>query len=141
MRKQSGFTLIEILVVMAILGLLAAIAIPSYQQAIRKSNRADAQISMSRLATLQERYFFQNNNYTGDFADLISGAVSGDPVASDEGHYSITLAATGGGTGWNMIATPVGDQLNDNECISITLNSLGVKAGTDSLGAASAECW
>lgn len=133
--------MIELLIALAIVGVIAAIALPSYQQSIRKSNRADAQITLSRLATLQEQYFFRTNNYTDDFADLIAGAVSGANLQSNEGHYSISLTLTGGGSGWNMIATPQGDQLNDDECLAINLNSLGAKTATDSDGAASSVCW
>lgn len=139
--KMTGFTMIELLVALGIVGLIAALAIPSYQQSIRKSNRADAQITLSQLATLQEQFFFRTNNYTDDFADLVDGAVSGANLPSNEGHYSISLTVSGGGTGWNMIATPQGDQLNDDECLAINLNSLGAKTASDSNGVASTVCW
>lgn len=141
MRKIVGFTLIELMVALAILGLIVAISLPSYRQSIRKSNRSDAHISMSRLATLQEKFYFQNNNYTGDFADIISGASSGAPVLSDEGHYTITLSVTGGGSGWNMIAVPIDDQAGDEECVSLTLTSFGAKTALDIDGAANPDCW
>lgn len=141
MRKLRGFTIVEVLIAMAIIGLLAAIALPSYRQSIRKANRSDAHITMSRLATLQERYFFQNNQYTGDFADIITGAVSGATFPTDEGHYSILLNVLGGGTGWSMIATPVGDQANDSECVTLTLTSLGAKTALDVGGNPSMNCW
>ncbi len=141
MKKQSkGFTLIELMVVVAIIGLLAAIAIPSYKDSTRRANRADAQITLSRLATLQERYFFRTNQYTGDFNDLISGVADNTTsITSDEGYYTIALTATA--SSWSLTATGTGDQANDTECATLTLTNLGAKTSTDSNNAASTECW
>ncbi|MDT8399015.1 MAG: type IV pilin protein [Pseudomonadales bacterium] len=140
-QLAKGFTLIELMVVVAIIGLLAVVAIPGYRDSVRKSNRADAQIMLSRLATLEERYFFRSNQYTDDFADLVPGATSGLPLASDGGHYSIALSLTGGGSGWSMTATAVGNQAADSACASLTLNSLGNKTALNAGGTASSECW
>lgn len=139
MLTSKGFTLMEILITVAIVGLLAAIALPSYQASIRRSNRADAQITLSKLATLEEQYYFRSNQYTGDFADIVNGATTGQPIDSDEEHYSIAL--TGGGTTWSMTATAQGVQANDTDCASLTLTSLGNKTALDSSNAASTECW
>ena len=142
MKKFRGFSLTELMIALAIVGLLAAVALPAYRDSTRRSNRSDAQITLSRLSALEERHFFRTNQYTGDFADMIPGAVSGNPVDSDEGHYSIALTLTGGGTGWSMTATPQGDQANDAACASLTLNSLGQKTALDSGGNPNAdECW
>jgi type IV pilus assembly protein PilE len=138
--KSTGFTLIELMVVVAIIGLLAAIAIPSYKDSTRRANRADAQITLSRLATLQERYFFRANQYTGDFNDLISGVADNTTsITSDEGYYTVALTATA--SSWSLTATGIGDQANDSECVTLTLTNLGAKTSTDSNNAASTECW
>lgn len=139
MRSNKGFTLIEMMIVVAVIALLTLVGLPTYRDSVRKANRADAQITLNRLATLQERHFFRTNQYTADFADLISGATSGDPIASDEGHYSIALS--GGGTSWSMTATATGDQANDTACASLTLNHLGQRTATKSDASASTECW
>jgi type IV pilus assembly protein PilE len=76
-QPGAGFSLIEMMVVIAILGLLMAIILPGYQESQRKSQRSDAQIMLTRLATLQERFFFRTNQYTGDFANLVTGVASG----------------------------------------------------------------
>lgn len=139
-KKSTGFTLIELMVVVAIIGLLAAIAIPSYKDSTRRANRADAQITLSRLATLQERYFFRTNQYTGDFNDLISGVADNTTsITSDEGYYTVSLTATA--SSWSLTATGLGDQLNDTDCKTLTLTNLGAKTSTDSNNAASTECW
>lgn len=139
--RARGFTLVEVLVTMGIVGLIAAIALPSYRQSIRKSNRSDAQITLSRLATLEERYYFGNNSYTSDFADIVTGVTSGDPVNSDANHYTIVLTLTGSGTGWSMTATAIGDQAGDTDCAKLTLTSVGAKTAVNSSNAASLVCW
>ncbi len=139
-KKSPGFTLIELMVVVAIIGLLAAIAIPSYQGSTRKANRADAQITLSRLATLQERFFFRTNQYTGDFNDLISGVPNNTTsITSDEGFYTVALTATA--STWNLTATATGSQANDTECTTLTLTHLGAKTSADNNNAATTECW
>ncbi len=141
MRKLRGFTLIELIVVMAIIGILVAVAIPAYRKSTQKSNRSDAKISLTRLATLEERYYFRENNYTGNFADIITGATANQPITSDAGYYSIALTLTGGGTGWSMTATALGTQLLDTDCYKYTLTSVGAKTAVTSTNAATTQCW
>jgi type IV pilus assembly protein PilE len=135
LNKQLGFTLIELMVSVAIVGLLIALALPSYQASVRKSNRADAQISLTKFSSLQEKYFFQNNQYSGDMGVLVTGTATAAPMDSDDGHYSIAVTLSGGGSAWSMIATAQDNQASDTDCATITLNSLGTKGGTSS------DCW
>ena len=139
-KCSKGFTLIELMVVVAIIGLLAAIAIPSYQNSTRRANRADAQITLSRISTLQERYFFRTNQYTGDFNDLFSGVADNTTsIASDDGYYTVAISATA--STWNLTATATGEQANDTECTTLTLTYLGAKTSADDTSAATTECW
>jgi len=139
-RDTSGFTLIELMVVVAIIGILAAIAIPAYQDSTRKANRADAQITLSRLATLQERYFFRTNQYTGDFNVLISGVPNNTTsITSDEGFYTVALTATA--STWSLTATGPVAQANCTACGSLTLRHLGGKAFGNMSFVATTECW
>lgn len=142
MRKEQGFSLIELLIAVAIVGLLVMVALPSYQNSIRKANRSDAQITLSRFATLQEQYFFRNNRYTVNFGDLIEGAAGVGSIDSDEGHYFIILSMPGGpSAGWTMIATAQGDQAADTECYTMTLTSLGNKTSADIGSNPTTGCW
>jgi len=144
MRRFRGFTLTELVIVMGIVGILVGVALPTYRKSTLKSNRSDAQITLTRLATLEERFYFRENNYTTSFADLVTGATAGQPISSDEGKYSIALSLPSGataGTAWQMTATAVGGQLSDTDCKTFTLTSTGAKTATNSSNAATTACW
>lgn len=137
MRRTTGvkgFTLIELLVAVAIVGILAAVAVPAYQESIKKSRRSDAKIALTNLAALQERWYSINNGYTTTVAN-VGGSTS------PEGFYTITLANTpcNNTTCFAATATAVGAQADDSKCTTFTLNQQGVKGFTGS--GTSADCW
>lgn len=134
----KGFTLIEILVSIVIVALLAAIALPSYQNSVQKTRRSDAQAALTQTATLQEQRFFQTNSYSADVNEL--GGAAGT-LLSPEGYYSITAATANGGAEFTLTATALGPQLDDSNCRTLTLRHTGLKASTDSASAASTDCW
>ena len=131
MRKPRGFTLIEIMIVVAIIGILAAIAIPSYSEHIRKTRRADAKETLLKLAALEERWFFTRNSYTTTISDLTNS------TASTEGYYTISLESITGG--FILKAKPVvgGVQARD-KCSEFSVTHTGLK---QSAGGTVAECW
>jgi len=136
MNKASGFSLIELLIVVVIIGLLLGISIPAYQDYTLRSHRTDAQASLLDLAARQERFVAQNNTYTTD----VSGAtgLNWGTTSSNEGYYTLSAAACGGGsiaTCYLLTATAAGSQTNDTDCTTITLDSAGTKSGT------TADCW
>jgi len=136
--KNRGFTLIELMITVAIVGILAAIAYPSYQDQIRKSHRTDGKTKLLEVAQRQERYYTDNNTYTTNLTLL---GYSSSPVNSDNGYYSISAAAATGGviaSSYVLTATRLGSQTSDTTCGNLTLSNTGVKSAT---GTSTAGCW
>ena len=138
MRNERGFTLIELMIVVAIIGILAAIAVPQYNDYITRSRRTDGQSTLLQIAQQLERCYTQYSAYNNNNCSVVSGgAVSQN---SPEGFY--TIAATGGNltaTTFILTATPLGAQLsNDTDCTTLTLNQLVVAGAT---GADTSKCW
>ncbi|HTN30899.1 MAG TPA: type IV pilin protein [Pseudomonas sp.] len=142
--RQQGFTLIELMIVVAIIGILAAIAYPSYQDYVLRTGRADGKAKLMEIIQAQERFYSQNQRYTATLGAAGLG-YSVDPVISDEGRYSIAAAACGNGAGQViancviLTATTRGAQANDVACGNLTLNSRGERgrSGNGNLD----SCW
>ena len=133
---NNGFSLIELLIAVAIVGIIAAIAVPSYSMYITKANRTDAMNYLTEVAGEQQRYYSENNEYAGAMSDL-----GYDANTTPEGHYTISISTPGAArTSYVLSATPVvgGRQVNDDECAVFTINSAGAKANT---GGDSTNCW
>lgn len=137
---QHGFTLIEILIVVAILGVLASIALPAYQNSVLRSGRAEAKSELLQVASDQERYFSNFNTYIDDALPLNTPAVADRDRTTVNGLYVISVAACGGGAISNCFiatATAQGEQTAD-ACTTLTITNTGVRGAT---GAAVDECW
>jgi len=139
--KSSGFTLIELMIAVAIIAIIAAIAYPSYTSSVTKSRRADAKSKLLEVAQRQERYYTERNTYTATLTDL--GYPSGT-LKTENGYYAITAAATAGAgntiaNSYTLTATASGSQANDTKCGNFTLTHTNVK-GVSVAGAA-AQCW
>ena len=125
--KNSGFTLVELMIVVVIIAILAGIAYPSYKNYTIKSKRSDAYNALTEAATDQEKFYSQNMRFATSMKALNSlHGLSSTTRTSPEGYYSIT---TSGGTTYTLTATAQGDQINDTACLTITLTSSGVKGG------------
>lgn len=136
--KRQGFTLIELMIVVAIIGILAVIAYPSYQDYVTRSKRSDGKNAALEMASRQERYYFDNNSYTTDPTDL---GYSASPASSPEGYYNISISDDPTDditTGYTITATPAAP-FSDPDCGNLTLNSRGVKGrtGTEIMD----RCW
>ncbi|MFT4255954.1 MAG: type IV pilin protein [Pseudoxanthomonas sp.] len=131
-RRARGFTLIELMIVVAVIAILSAIAYPSYQSYVRKSYRAQAKADLVEYAALAERYYTTNNTYV-DFTlpTTVSPRETGATV-----RYNLTPATFTSATSFTLTATPVGNQAND-PCGTMTLTNAGVKTSEGTLS----ECW
>jgi len=137
-RKTGGFSLIEVLIVVAIIGIIAAVAIPSYTSYMEKARRADAASFLTEVASEQFRFFSEYNRYGTTMAELGYG---NDAVEnSKEGFYTVSITSNSD-TNYLLTAAPVagGPQANDTECGSFTLSSSNQKGVTGT--ASAAECW
>lgn len=143
-RNVTGFTFVELMIVVAIIAILTAIALPSYQQHVLKSHRVDAKNALLDLAAREERYFANNNKYSNTPADLgYNGAFPMSIVSSSAGtsYYKINVT-NANATGFNANATPTGSQVNDTTCYTYTIDQLGSQGNSDSGGAAlTNDCW
>jgi type IV pilus assembly protein PilE len=125
-RKVNGFTLIELMIVVAIVGVLAAIAIPSYQNYVMQSRRSEAQATMMSLALNEEKYRANNSAY----ADHTVVAIG----VANSTYYTFTIVASA--NAYTISATPQGAQAGDS-CGILTLDQAGSKGQTGS----ATQCW
>ncbi|WP_390904104.1 type IV pilin protein [Shewanella phaeophyticola] len=129
MQDHKGFTLIEVMITVVIVGILASIAYPSYTSFITKSGRSEGTAAVLRVANLQEQYYIDNRVFAEDMTDL---GMSAEPFLTENGYYSVDSVGT---TTYTITATAKGRQATlDSTCGTITLTAAGVK-GT------SKECW
>jgi type IV pilus assembly protein PilE len=131
--QSSGFTLVELMMVVAIIGILSAVAVGFYGNYIIEANRTDARTALLRTSTSLEKCKSLYNNYNSGNCNVAF------PVISDDGFYSIAATVITGAT-FTLTATPVvgQPQANDADCTSLTLTNTGIEGGT---GADVNECW
>ena len=136
MKKQAGFSLIELVVAAALIGIVAAIALPSYQRQIEKTRRGDAQGALLGLANAMERYYVDNRTFVGaDPATLYSAK---SPVDGAEVYYALEIQAATR-RAFTLQAVPKNAQAND-KCGTLTLTRTGTRGVTG--GSLPVEqCW
>ncbi|MDD4904996.1 MAG: type IV pilin protein [Methylobacter tundripaludum] len=142
MTKQQAFTLIELMVTVAIVGILAGIAYPSYQDSVMKSRRADAKGALLGFANAMERHFTETNSYLG------AGTTNGNtgiptvfsatsPVDGGTAYYNLTIN-TATAVSYTLNAVPTGAQTND-KCGTLSLTQTGVRGISTAIPVA--DCW
>ena len=143
--RQHGVTLIELVVVMMIVGILAAVAIPSYRAYVTRSQRSDAKDAVLALATQQEKHYLQCNTYATAIdaaTDCAAGELQGADT-SKNGWYALDIPG-GNATTFSVRATAVNgeNQWQDTECREFIVDQAGVRTAEDSGGGDSTEeCW
>lgn len=136
--SQRGFTLIEVMIVVAVVAILVAVALPSYQDSLIKGRRSDGISALLDVANRQEQHMLDRSTYVADMTLL---GFPADPAVSEEGFYTVDAAACGVGTiatCYVLTATPTGGQANDTRCANLVLDSNGRRTAT---GTQADDCW
>ena len=154
MNKQTGFTLIELMIVVVVISILAAISLPSYQENVAKSKRADAQGALLSFSGAMERAFTENNNYCdvgGTGGANSCGAGTNDtgtpsifsatvPLDGGTAYYDLTISSVDS-VSYTLTATRTGSMASD-KCGDFTLTNVGVQAIANQNGGINANnCW
>jgi type IV pilus assembly protein PilE len=143
-HRETGFTLIELMVVVIIIAVLAMIAYPAYQQQARASRRAEAKSALQQLATRLEQYYANNKQFTNTVSNLGYTAVTGttDTIASQNNYYHVKVT-TPTTTSYTLTATatPLGGQNKDTNCYNLIYNNLDQRTSSDASNTATTGCW
>ncbi len=123
--KPNGFTLIELIITVALLAIITTISVASYRQYMLRANRTDARAFLLRIATAKERWFLDNNEYSNaPETELRVGKTS------EHGYYKVTILQNKNpATGYRAIATPVegGRQSADTDCLELSIDATGLR--------------
>ena len=135
MKKINGFTLIELIIAVAIIGILTALTYPTYINFLLQSRRTDALTALIQAQFTLESCYAQNFSYIQK-----CGLLPTFPHPSEQGYYYITLTHLGTST-YTLQATPTGTQTKDKQCTNFTLNQTNVKTAIDATDTIQPDCW
>jgi type IV pilus assembly protein PilE len=133
-KPIRGFSLPELLIALSIVGILGAMALPSYRQSMQRATRQEAHLALLRLQVQQEQYFIEHLRYAERLAsppDAQSLALS--PL-SDHGAYELSLQTDADGRGYTALAHAQGRQSADRDCAVLTLDHTGRRGSIDAQG-------
>ncbi|MFT5084288.1 MAG: type IV pilus assembly protein PilE [Lentisphaeria bacterium] len=138
-KKKQGFTLVELMITVAIIAIIAAVALPAYNNTVKKSRRSDGTGALSEAASMQERIYSESQSYV-DNSGLSRLVVNGDGVSSREGYYTLAVTNSCSASApfdcYTITASAVGSQAADTDCATFTINHLGQKTSSPNT-----SCW
>ncbi len=144
-RRDLGFTLIELMITVVIVSILLAIAVPNYSESVRKSTRSVARTHLLDIANRQQEFFYNNKTFANDLTGLGYAAATigigkdGEIGAAGAGDAAYNLSVTAADAiSYSLSAVPVNAQAKDTPCGTFILASTGAKSASGALGA---DCW
>lgn len=140
---QQGFTLLEVMIVVAMIAILASVALPSYESYMRKTRRIDAKNALLDLAMRQEKFYSINNKYSATATDLSYSALPYAVSSSgSNSFYDLSVALSPDTQSYLATATPKGPQLNDADCYAFTIANTGQRGNLKNTTTLSPDkCW
>jgi type IV pilus assembly protein PilE len=144
---QRGFSLAELMITLAIVGILSAIAWPGYNSTIQRAQRNEARFALLQLQHMQERHYAAHFRYADRLGTMPDAQTLATPDQTGSGHYTLSVDATEDGQGYTAIATarPTGAQARDRACQRLSINETGMRraaaAGGGWTSADPARCW
>ena len=132
-RKMRGVTMVELMIVVIVLGILAAVAYPNYRDFAARAKRNEAKAALLQIATQQERFYLNNNTYTTDMTQL--GFPVGANFVTESGSYTITVGAADAA---NFTATANYNNADNeaNKCGSFGIDGRGTRTSAPYV-----DCW
>ena len=135
-QDKNGFTLIELIIAVAIVAILASIALPNYTEYVKRASRAEAAAYLLDAANKEEQYFVDNREYVDSFNDL------GIDDKTENKHFQIAIEVVNGNS-FTITAKPIaGAVKGDLDCTQISINDIGLKEAKGAKGDTDVDyCW
>jgi type IV pilus assembly protein PilE len=130
---MHGLTLVELMIVVVIVGILAAVAYPSYREFSARATRNEARAALLKAAINQERFYLQNNQFSSDLNQL---GFSASPYTTDTGAYVISVSAPNPASNYTVTATYQPSDAESKKCGVFSIDGGGVKASSPAT-----DCW
>lgn len=136
-KKEWGITLLELMIVVAIIGILAGVALPAYQDYTKRGNRSEGRAYLLNAAALLERYYSDNNVYATAANTMPTSVATAAGATSETGKYTGSMTVASPYQTYTLTAT---QNFNDTDCGNLTLTQAGVKGRTGSAMSVE-DCW